>query len=105
MTQALHNADFEKNVLQNGKVVLLDFWAPWCGPCQALSPIIETVAKEAEDRAVVYKVNVDEEGALASDYGVMSIPTIKIFKNGSVVDEAVGIQTKEELLELIDKHQ
>ncbi len=105
MTKAITNADFEKNVLQNDKVVLVDFWAPWCGPCQMLSPIIDDLAKELEDKAMVYKVNVDEEGELASRYGVMSIPTIKIFKRGEAVDEAVGTQTREQLLELIEKYQ
>lgn len=105
MTHPITNSDFEKKVLNNNKVVLVDFWAPWCGPCQMLSPIIDELSKEVEGTADVFKANVDEEGELASQYGVMSIPTIKIFKGGVIVDETVGTQTKEQLLALIKKHQ
>lgn len=105
MANPITSSDFETKVLKSDKVVLVDFWAPWCGPCQMLSPVIDELAKETEGKAEIFKANVDEEGELASKYGVMSIPTIKIFKNGEVVDETVGTQTKEFLLELIEKHQ
>ncbi|MCF7812697.1 thioredoxin [Candidatus Gracilibacteria bacterium] len=104
MADTVTKSDFEEKVLKSSDVVLVDFFAPWCGPCQALAPVIDELSKEL-DNAKVYKVNVDDDGELASEYGVMSIPALKVFKGGEVVDEAVGVQEKDDLKSLIEKHQ
>ncbi len=105
MATAITSANFDEEVLNTSDVVLIDFWAPWCGPCQMLLPIIDELSSEIGDGAKICKINVDEEAELASKYGVMSIPALKLFKNGEVVEEAVGVQTKEQLVEMIDKHR
>jgi len=84
--------------------VLVDFWAPWCGPCQMQGPILDELSGEAEGKAKVMKVNVDENTELASQYGIMSIPALKVFKNGEVVEEMVGVHQKDQLMEVIEKH-
>lgn len=89
---------FEQTVLKSDKPVLVDFWAVWCGPCQVQGPIVEEVAKEMEGKAIVGKLNVDENPASAGKYGVMSIPTIIIFKAGQPVKQFVGVQSKEVLV-------
>ena len=96
----LTGENFESEVLRSAQPVLVDFWAPWCGPCQALGPILESAAGEQEVTKVG-KVNVDEEAALARNYRVMSIPTLLLFKNGEVVRREVGGKSKEELLALL----
>ena len=95
--------DFESEVLQSGLPVLVDFWAPWCGPCQMMGPIMEELAKEWERKLKVVKVNVDENSALASQYGVMSIPALFLFKNGQVIKQWVGVRNKEELEKEIEQ--
>ncbi len=98
-------SNFQSNVLDvSGKPVLIDFWAPWCGPCQMQGPIVDDVAEEVGDKAVVGKINVDEAQSLAAKYGVMSIPSLKVFKDGVVVEEMVGVHQKTDLLSLIEKH-
>ena len=94
--------NFEELILNIGKPVLLDFWAPWCGPCQQVGPIVEQIADEQED-IIVGKVNVDEEMELAKQFRVMSIPTLVVFKGGKVTTKAVGFRTREEILKLIEK--
>lgn len=89
---------FEQTVLKSDKPVLVDFWAVWCGPCQMQGPIVEEVAKDMEGKAVVGKVNVDENPGSAGKYGVMSIPTLIIFKAGQPVKQMVGVQSKEVLI-------
>lgn len=97
----LTTKNFEKEVLQSDVPVLVDFWAPWCGPCRMVSPIVDEIANEVQGTAKVGKINVDEQGELASQYGVMSIPTICIFKNGEVVETSVGAKSKAELLAML----
>lgn len=99
MAIEFNDASFEKEVLQSEKPVLVDFWAPWCGPCQMMGPVIDEVSKEIGDVAKVGKLNVDENQESAQKYGVMSIPTIIIFKGGKNVKQIVGAQSKETLLE------
>ena len=93
-------ADVETEVLKSDKTVLVDFWAVWCGPCRMLSPVVDQVAEENPDIKVC-KVNVDEEQQLAIKYGVMSIPTLLVFKGGELVNQSVGVIPKEEVLNLI----
>lgn len=93
--------NFDEEVLQSPQPVLVDFWAPWCGPCRMVAPVIEELAKEYEGKVKVGKVNVDEEIKLAQEYGVMSIPSIMLFQNGKVVNQALGARPKEELVSLL----
>jgi thioredoxin 1 len=97
--------NFRAEVLDTkGLPVLVDFWAPWCGPCQMQGPILDDLAGEVDGKAKIVKVNVDENTDLASQYGVMSIPALKVFKDGSVVEEMVGVHQKDQLLEVIRNH-
>ena len=97
-----NDENFEKEVLQSVGVVLVDFWAPWCGPCRIVGPIVEEIAKDFEGKAKIGKLNVDENSDTAATYEVMSIPTMIIFKNGKEVDKIVGAQTKEKIAEKLN---
>jgi thioredoxin 1 len=97
------DADFEQQVVNSDLPVLVDFWAPWCGPCQMVSPILEDVAKEYVNKAKVAKVNVDEEKGIAGAMGIRSIPTVVLFHGGEVKDVLVGARPKGDFTQSIDK--
>ncbi len=101
MEMDISEGNFEQEVLKNPGVVLVDFWAPWCGPCRMMGPVLEGIAKEFEGKLVVCKVNVDENPNLAGKYEILSIPALKFFKDGQVIDEMVGLQPKEVLISKI----
>ena len=92
--------NFEQVVLNSEKPVLLDFWAPWCGPCRMVAPVVEEIANERAD-VLVGKVNVDEEPVLAAQFGVMSSPSLFVMKNGKVVNQAVGVRPKDAILAML----
>lgn len=96
-------AEFNDNVIKSDKPVLVDFWAPWCGPCKMVGPEVEAVAKNFEGRAGVAKVNVDEQQELASQYNVMSIPTLIIFKGGSEVGRITGYRPQKDIGDALEK--
>jgi len=98
------DATFESEVLSNPGVTLVDFWAEWCGPCRALAPTIDAIATEFGDKIRVGKVDTDKNPGVSTDYGIMSIPTVMIFKNGQVVDKVVGLANKERLAVVLNKH-
>ena len=95
---------FHKEVLESDKLVLVDFWAAWCGPCRMVSPIIEQIASEYQDKLKVVKVNVDENTELASQYDIMSIPTVYLFKDGKKVDVMIGVRPKQVFENIIKKY-
>ena len=92
--------NFQELVMNGDREVLLDFWAPWCGPCRMVSPIVDEIAEERQD-ILVGKVNVDEEMELAAQFRVMSIPTLVVLKDGQVVNQVIGARSKQELLSLL----
>jgi thioredoxin 1 len=96
----LTKENFETEVLQSSKPVLIDFWAAWCGPCRMLSPVVDEIAEEREE-VKICKINVDEQPELASAFQVMSIPTMAFLKNGKVVDQSVGVKPKTAILSMI----
>jgi len=99
----LTDANFDEEVLKSEKPVLIDFWAPWCGPCRAIGPVVEELAAAYRDRVKVAKINIDENPKTATVYGVMSIPTLMLFKGGSVMEKLVGLVPKNRLEDLIKK--
>ena len=100
MVVNVNKDNFEKEVMNSDKPVLIDFWANWCGPCKMLGPVLEEIAQERDD-VKVCKVNVDEEPLLATQFGVMSIPAIFVIKNGEVTNKTIGVQPKQALLDLL----
>ena len=104
MTVNIKDAEFEKEVLKSEIPVLVDFWAPWCGPCRMVGPVVEEIAKEYDGRMKVCKVNVDEAPQTSADYGIMSIPTLAVIKGGKVVEKQVGALSKSQLASMVSKY-
>lgn len=100
-TMQITKDNYEQEVLKSSQPVLLDFWAPWCGPCKMIGPIVEEISNEVNGTAKVGKVNVDEEMELAQAFNVMSIPTLVVIKDGKIINSTVGFQSKEALLALL----
>lgn len=100
----VHATDQSFNTETGEGLVLADFWAPWCGPCKMIAPVLEELDSEMSDKLKIVKLDVDENQETAGKFGVMSIPTLLLFKNGEVVDKVVGFQPKEALAELVSKH-
>lgn len=96
-------ANFEAEVLQSDKPVLVDFYADWCGPCKMMAPLVEQLAAEYEGTAVVGKLNIDDEEDIATRYRVMTIPTLAVFKGGKLVDKLIGVNPKEAVKAMLDK--
>ncbi len=107
MAKQFNSENFQKEVLEASKEkpVIVDFFADWCGPCKVQGPIIEDLSQESEETAVVGKLNIDEGQDIASKYGVMSIPTIILFKDGSAQETMVGMQSKESLKSLLERYK
>lgn len=103
MEKKFTSANFEAEVLSSSLPVLVDFYADWCGPCKMMAPAVEQLAAEMEGKAVVGKLNVDENEDIAVKYQVMSIPTLIVFKNGQAVDKAVGLQSKEDVKKMLER--
>lgn len=98
----LTNENFEKEVINSKKTILVDFWASWCGPCQMIAPIVEEISNDMSGKIEIGKLNVDEQPEIAIKYDVMSIPTLILFKDGKVVNTIIGYHSKEEILDFIN---
>jgi thioredoxin 1 len=103
MAKTITMANFKKEVVESDKPVLLDFWASWCAPCRMLSPSIDQLSQQYGDKVVIGKVNIDEEHELAQSFGVMSIPSVFVIKNGKVFESSVGVRPKKYYEDVLDK--
>ncbi len=103
MTIEINDASFKSEVTDSSIPVLVDFWAPWCGPCKMIAPVLEEIANEYNGKVKVVKINIDENQTTPSNYGVRSIPTLILFKNGQEVEKIIGAQSKENLKKMVDK--
>lgn len=104
MALEITDKNFKEIVLDSDKAVLVDFWAPWCGPCRMIAPIVDELHTELKGKAVIGKVNVDDNSESSANFGVRNIPTLLIFKNGEVVDKLVGAIPKSEILNKLKSH-
>lgn len=102
MVKDITTQEFDEKVIDSSKPALVDFWAEWCGPCKMLSPVVDNVSEQVGD-VDFYKVNVDEESELAREYGIMSIPTLIVFKDGEIVEQSVGVISEDDIKELVEK--
>lgn len=103
MSQAVTDQDFSEQVLKHEGKVLVDFWAPWCGPCQMLSPLIDEIGLELKDKVKVVKLNVDENPQISKDYEISGIPTVMLFENGQIKEKIVGFRMKQDYIDAINK--
>ena len=103
MTREINDASFKSEVTDSALPVLVDFWAPWCGPCKMIAPVLEELANEYAGRVTVAKLNIDENQATPASFGVRSIPTLILFKGGREVEKIIGAQSKENLKQMLDK--
>ncbi len=103
-TTQVTDGNFQEEVLDSGIPVLVDFWAPWCGPCRMVSPVVDEIAEQYDGKVKVVKVNTDENANIATQYGIRSIPTLMIFKGGQRVDMVVGAVPKSTLADTLEKH-
>ncbi len=102
--QELNAENFKSTIESSGQPVLVDFWAPWCGPCKAIAPVLEELADELDGKLRICKVNIDDHGEIAADHNVRAIPTLLLFKNGDVADQVVGMTNKEDLKNKLSAH-
>ena len=103
MALEINDSNFKSEVIDSEIPVLVDFWAPWCGPCRMVAPVLEELAKEYDGKVKVVKLNVDESPNTATEFGIRSIPTLILFKDGKVYEQTIGVQSKENLKQMVKK--